>query len=410
MSRTALRDDYDAEILLMPLRGETTHVHALFKLTYAIEPDTCRRVPAEPLLHDWRSPDLDRTKIGGSDFWLAKPFTDLVVQGAACVPGGKQAERMVASVALGKTRKDLAIIGRRAITWVDGRPRIGHPEPFTTMPVTWENAYGGIDWRVEVPGADALSSTGIPELALRTRFEHPGIYPRNPFGSGYLVKAGAVPGLVAPTIEDPAEPITAERLVCGDPAVWWRQPLPWCMDWTNPVMFPRACWFSPESDPWYPAPDDLSLPEVSRGMVSASFLHTRCPEGGVDARFFQGASTGLVISRPAGGQILTITGMHPDMETLEVVLPATKAEITFDIEGRHLAQPARLHHLVCRPNDLRLTMVFAAEAPLHRPFLPGIHRHIPVAASFNGDPAVPYCAPAPVSERVAAAQSRQAAP
>jgi hypothetical protein len=219
-----------------------------------------------------------------------------------------------------------------------------------------------------------------------------------------------VSGLYAPSIEDPADQITPQRLITGDASAWWRQPLSWGLDWTNPIMFPRACWFAPDVDPWYPAPDDLTLPEVARGTISPSFRSTRCPGGGVDARFFQGASAGLVISRPNGGQVLEIHGMHPDHERLDVVLPATTASITFEIEGRRSVQPARLHHLVCRPNDLRLTMVFAAEAPLPRPFIPGIHKHIPVSASLNGDKPVAFRAPVPLGERLQAAQAGQTPP
>ncbi len=408
MSRTPLREAYDAEVLLMPLRGETSHAHALFKLTYAIEPGRCTRIAAEPLLHDWRDPELDRTMLGASDFWLAKPFTDLVVQGAACAPGGKEVASMVAGVRLGGARKELAVWGRREVRWNAGRPLIGQPQPFSSVPLTWANAYGGIDWRVAVPGAGLLTSFGLPVEALRTRFDHPGMYPRNPFGTGYLVESGEVPDLIAPALEDPADPLTAERLVSRDPAAWWRQPLPWCLDWTSPVMFPRACWFSPEVEPWFPAPDDRSLPEIARGLISEGFLRSRCPGGTIDARFFQGASSGLILSRPERGQVLTFIGMHPEHPELTLPLPATEAEITFEIEGRRSAQRARLHHIVCRPNELRLNLVFAAEAPLPRPFIPGIHKHIPVSASLDRDTPVPYIAPATVLERIAAAKGSSA--
>ena len=94
MARKLTHDDYDAEVILTPLRGETTQAHALFKLTYEIGPGTCVPAPAEPLLHDWRDPELERPKIGGSDFWLAKPFTDLVIRGR---PRRRRAGRCPAS-------------------------------------------------------------------------------------------------------------------------------------------------------------------------------------------------------------------------------------------------------------------------------------------------------------------------
>jgi hypothetical protein len=407
MARKPAHDDFDAELILTPVRGETTQAHALFKLTFAISPGKCDLAPAEPLLHDWRDPELERPMIGGSDFWLAKPFTDLVIQGSACAPQGKPSPRLSVRVCLGATRKDVTVWGPRPIAWEAGRPRIGAPEPFVSMPMTWVNAYGGIDWRVPVPGADQTSFTEIPALAMRVQFEHPGMYPRNPFGMGYLVQDGEVPDMPAPRLEDPLDPLTDDRLITRDPAAWWRQPLPWCLDWTNPIMFPRACWFGPDVDPWFPAPDDRALAEVKRGFVGTDFRRSRCPGGTVDARFFQGASHGLVITRPEAGQVLSVSGMHPEYDLLAFALPATDRKIIFEIEGKRTVQPARLHHIVCRPEELRLNLVFAAEVPLPRPFLPGIHKHIPVHASLDGEMPIEYQTPDPVRERVAAIRAAE---
>jgi hypothetical protein len=401
MARTPAHDDFDAEIILTPVRGETTQAYALFKLTYAVGPNRCALAPAEPLLYDLRDPELERPKVGGSDFWLAKPFTDLVVQGSACSPGGKPVDRLGVRVQLGAIVKDVAVCGPRPITWSGGRPAIGRPEPFSLMPMTWTNAYGGIDWRVPVPGLEQTTFSEVPEVAVRVQFDHPGMYPRNPFGMGYLVEAGEVPEMMAPCLEDPADPLTAQRLITGDPTVWWRQPLPWCLDWTSPVMFPRVCWYTPDGDPWFPPSDDRALPEVRRGFVGQDFRSSRCPGGIIDARFFQGASHGLVMYPPAPGQGLAVTGMHPEFSVLEFPLPPTDRRIYFEVDGQRSVQAARLHHIVCRPTEQLLNMVFAADVPLTRPFIPGIHKHIPVRASLDGEMPVEYQAPVPVRERIA---------
>ncbi|GDY14333.1 hypothetical protein LBMAG53_32110 [Planctomycetota bacterium] len=404
MSRVPARPTYDAEVLLMPLRGETTHAHALFKRTYTFDRNgRCVLAPPEPLLHDWRDPAVERPLLGGSDFWLTKPRTDLVVQGAVCAPEAQQVVRMRAGIVIGSVRKEIAVSGPRAITWRSGRPVIGDPAPFTTVPMAWSEAYGGIDWRVAVPGAATMTDNEKIEAAIRTRFDHPGMYPRNPFGRGYLVETGEVEKLFAPCLEDPADLLTADRLVIRDPATWWRQPLPWCLDWTNLIMFPRAGWFAPSVEPWYPVTDDATLPEVQRGLLPADYRSHRAE--GVDLRFFQGASHGLAIDRPATGATLRITGMHPERTSLDVVLPPTQAEITFVIEGRSTRTAARLHHVVVRPSDGVLTLVFASETALARPFIPGIHKHIPVAASLDGDDPVPFPTPPTARERMAAAQS-----
>jgi hypothetical protein len=404
MSRQPLRDTCDAEVLLMPQRGETTHAHALFKLTYAIVKGRCSRTAAEPLLHDWRDPKVERPLLGGSDFWLTKPRTDLVIQGAAYAPGGQPTTRMRVGVVLGQITKEISVCGPRSIAWVAGRPVLAEPQLFTSIPMAWTEAYGGIDWRVPVPGAATMSDNEKLAAAIRTKLDHPGMYPRNPFGRGYLVEPGEVPKMLAPSLEDPADLLTAERLIIRDPQQWWRQPIPWCLDWTHLAMYPRAGWFSSDVQPWFPVADDRKLPEIMRGFHPSD--HRTKRTAGCDPRFFQGASHGLVLDRPATGQTLRIIGMHPEHSTYDVVLPPTTAEITFTIESKVTRTAARLHHLVIRPAEERLTMVFASEVSLARPFIPGIHKYIPVAAALNGEAPVPFLTPLPVREQIAAAQSK----
>jgi hypothetical protein len=99
--------------------------------------------------------------------------------------------------------------------------------------------------------------------------------------------------------------------------------------------------------------------------------------------------------------------MHPEFELLEFKLPATERRILFEIDGTRAVQAARLHHIVCRPNEGRLNLVFAAESPLPRPFVPGVHKHIPVRASLDGEMTLDYQPPEPVRERVAALLARK---
>ena len=141
--------------------------------------------------------------------------------------------------------------------------------------------------------------------------------------------------------------------------------------------------------------------------MEEGFLGTRCPGGTVDPRFFQGASHGLIIYPPEDGQRLSVFGMHPEYTALEFPLPSTNRRIYFEVDGQRSVQPARLHHIVCRPTELLMTMVFAAEVPLTRPFIPGIHKHIPVRASLDGEMPIAYQAPVPVRERLAAAKAAQ---
>jgi hypothetical protein len=52
-------------------------------------------------------------------------------------------------------------------------------------------------------------------------------------------------------------------------------------------------------------------------------------------------------------------------------------------------------------------MTYTVSMSSPRPFIPGIHKYIPVAVSVNGDRAVPYQPPATVKDRLDAARAAQ---
>src|ERR1035437_3273348 len=97
------------------------------------------------------------------------------------------------------------------------------------------------------------------------QYDHPGLYPRNPVGKGYLVLPDPIEGVELPNLEDPADLLTPERLVTRQPELWFRQPLPWCFEWTVGLTFPRCLYLG--LDAWFPAPDGAPLGEVQRGYI-----------------------------------------------------------------------------------------------------------------------------------------------
>jgi uncharacterized protein YjbI with pentapeptide repeats len=123
----------------------------------------------------FRDGDDDRTGalVYASDFGDFKLKTDLLLRGT-CHPGaGRSAQVSTVRFAVGTWSKSLRVFGRRV--WTDrlGDP-ISEPAPFESMPLTYENAFGG------------------PEFA------------RNPVGKGYRT-----PEL--PSIEDPRAQLRSRR-------------------------------------------------------------------------------------------------------------------------------------------------------------------------------------------------------
>ena len=259
------RDSYEAMLDIKRAAQEGQDAYAIAKFTYKIEGGQLRGTEPEPLLNDFLDPDLDPRLTADTDFWPYKYATDFVVIGSAFAPGGVPVPSIQVGVDVGSVSKRIAVFGRREITWAGGRPRIGDPQPFTEIPITWENAYGGTDWRVPFQHEDFEDDQVLG--AMVAEHDHPGMYPRNPFGRGYLVESGEVPKMLMPNLEDPQDLLTAERLLVGDPELWWRQPLPWCFDWVSPATFPRYIWVDEDVDAWFPGPEDEELPEVARGYL-----------------------------------------------------------------------------------------------------------------------------------------------
>lgn len=403
--RTPVREGYDAVVDLGNTREDGPFVYALVKLTYALVDGRLQRTTAEPLLHDLRDPELEPRLRSGTDFWAGKTATDFVVRGSAFAPGGRAIQQMRVSARIGSYEKQIQVLGDRRVAWTDrGTVSFGDPLPFEEMPLTWENAYGGIDWRVPVDDVDDAA------VAAELLTDHPGMYPRNPFGKGYLVESGEVEDMFLPNLEDPRDPLTPGRLLTGDPRGWWKQPLPWTFDWTHHATFPRYCWLGQEVDAWFPGPQDETMPEVRRNILPARYrdlLAQRPLSAGPHPWFKQGGSAGFTLPELAGGEPVTLRGLHPGYPEISFPLPVRGPRIYLAIEGEAHEPDPRLHHVVCEPAEERVCMVYGVSKPVPRVWIPGIHKHVPIAVSVDGDGWIEYEAPTPALEALARARAGQ---
>jgi len=97
-----------------------------------------------------------------SDFVPYKPRADFLVVGDAHVPGGKPIGACRVSIAIGEHRKSLAVFGDRQWRLGPAGARPGEPQPFTTMPLGYERAYGGSSDRRNPVGCGADVRPGQP--------------------------------------------------------------------------------------------------------------------------------------------------------------------------------------------------------------------------------------------------------
>jgi hypothetical protein len=401
--RESIRDTYDAVVDTASNYEWGNFAFGLVKFTYQITRNGCTLTEPEPLFHDMRDPDIDPRIKPGSDFWTVKLATDFVVQGSAYPPDEQSTDRMEVRVSIGDLEKRVAVFGTRYVDWTDrGNVRFTDPEPFEEVEITWENAYGGTDYRVVDPSMEDL---GPEAEAARLQSDHPGMYPRNPFGKGYLVKSDPVEDFELPQLEDPNDLLTPDRVVTGDPEMWYQQPLPWTFDWVHPMMFPRFVHFIDRPEAWYPAPDDKGLPEIRRGFLSEGFkqkMDERPMDKGPDPRFRQGASHGLVLYDVPERAPVRIEGMHPEKSSLQFRLPSPPS-LEMQVEDRREPVEPRLHSIVVRPEEEMFYVLYGVAMGMDRPFIPGIHKHIPIALYVNGDRPVSYDAPEPMRGQLAAA-------
>jgi hypothetical protein len=402
MSRKPTGETYDASVGLEPVRpGEVANfAYALVKLSYRVEAGRLALAEPEPLALDlYAEPPPEPRFPAGSDYWLFKRATDVVIEGAARAPRGVAVTQLDVDARIGPLRKRIAVFGRREIRWTaSGQIAISSPEPFTEMSLSYANAYGGLDPRV--PIAEDMRDAFLELCELGVAVDHPGLYPRNAIGKGYSVYPEPVSGLEMPNLEDPDDLLSAARLITGDPRRWYLQPLPWCFDWTQRLMYPRELLFG--LDAWYPCPEPERLLEVKRGYVSREALEPVESRRIDPCEMYQEASLGLVARGSLVDHAVSISGMHAERPLFSFRVPPAP-EIEIEVDGRFCSPPARLTNLVIRPNQEKVSLVWCVHTPeLRRKFVPQVHEQIPLSVRVNGDAKIHYTSPPSVRERLRA--------
>lgn len=388
--RTPVHDTYDAHVGLLPVKGAATHAFALVKRVYSFDAGTC--VPAESEALDLGP--LSSSKPAplplGADFWPRKAATDVVVRGAACAPTGSLASRMLVTIRVGIAEKRIAVAGRRVISSAGSGVRVSAPDSVTEIPLDARHAYGGLDPRVSIDPAHGFT---LGDVQMSP--DHPGAYPRNLWGKGYVIGQPPDQDVEMPNLEDPDDLLSEGRIIVGEPSAWYAQPLPWHADWTVLSDFPRRLRLL-GGDAWYPGPEDERMVEVRRGYLPNGY---RSKIGQlVDPGIAQEATYGLVLHGLRGGEAVSLAGVDPDVSELCFSLPAPP-RMELVCEGAREAESSRIHSVVFRPRERKVVLVFGAELSLPRTFVPGIHKRIPVSLCVDGGEPIWFETPPTLRER-----------
>ncbi len=247
-----------------------------------------------------------------SDMSLTKPGTDVLLLGRARAPGGRLAYYVDVSVRIGPLAKYVRVFGDR--TWQDvGTGFVPtQPEPFESMPLIWERAYGGIERTESTVSAD----------------------PRNPVGCGYRADDSTRPvaGTRLPNLEDPNEPISSPK----------HRPTPAC--------------FAPLGGHWEPR-------RGFAGTYDEAWQANRAPylPRDFDPRFFHLAPPGLVLEGRylTGGEPVEIVGVSGD-GPMQFFLPRVSPAVTYRVKGAREARPAHLDTVMLMPDARSTVLVWRA--------------------------------------------------
>ncbi|MFO8111263.1 MAG: DUF2169 domain-containing protein [Desulfosalsimonadaceae bacterium] len=397
---TIPKEDFDIFMGINPAQPVDQLAFGLIKMTFAYDASGNVRLEKPlPLYNNFFDPDeIPRLK-AGCEFWPFKEGTDIALQGKAVPRDGVPVRSMNVKLQVGEYSKKVAVFGERRVRCRRaGEIFFTPPELFEQVNLSYENAYGGIDWRV--PVEEPLTWT----VKFQLQADHPGLYPRNHFGKGYVVLPDPedIDGIALPCLEDPSDLLTEDRLVAGDPRLWHKQPLPWCLDWMPVFFYPRYAFFG-GVDGWYPAPED-SVAEVRMGVLPRNyrtiFQESFLDSLDFDIRFFSEASYGLSVPFLEGNEPVLLQGVHPQGSVL-FNLPG-KPLVELYIDREKATSAPKLHSLLFLPQEWKFSMVWAILSPLPRPFVPGIHKTIPLRCRVNNGPLYEYEAPQPVEESVKA--------
>jgi hypothetical protein len=391
MTHACIHPHFDAAVGLLPQHDIPTFAYGVVKLTYEVRGGWTRPRDPEPLAEPpWQRPPT-HAFTSPDDHALHKPGTDVIVLGDAWFP--RPAPRGRVTVTVGDTAHAIDVFGPRRGSWSPKQgARFSEPELVERMAMVMGNAYGGGDPRVPVPEPESLGDL------LRLAADHPGVYPRNPYGKGYVVVPEPLDDVPLPNLDDPADPLTPARWLVGDPAQWWRQPRPVFLGFRMANVFGRAVHLGVR--PWFPPPDDERLPEVAAGELDPGFLATTGPAfEAMDPRFFHAAPAPLAHDRLRPGDVVCVDGMHPRQQRMAFAVPAPP-RLGLALEGRALAAEPRLCSLVVRPAEQVVTTTWVLRADrMHRRFIPEIHAEIPLALHVDRV-VVPYLPPPTLRARL----------
>jgi hypothetical protein len=308
-------------LAVFPNQDAVDTVHVVVRATFALGARLALvDKPVPPSLADeyWGDPATSSLRYA-SELHVGKPATDVVLNGQAWAAGGRAVPEALALVSVAGRRKVIRVHGDR--TWQRGGG-FSRPEPFVSMPLVFERAFGG---------QHQVSEAG-PVLAEE----------RNPVGVGFLGKRspGEMVGQKLPNLED----VDAGLKKLGD------RPPPACFGFVAPSWLPRR---------------------AHAGTYDEAWMKGRAPflPRDFDARFFSSAAPELTFDRfLAGGEPVELVGVSED-GPLRFELPRCRPRVEIKVAGATERPPVSLETVLIEPDERRVGITFRAQLPCDKKVL-----------------------------------------
>ena len=305
--------DFSAAILFSQSEDGEPLIVPIIGTTFRIEDDRLDPSEKQPEINlageYWDEPGVSSFKLE-PQIAFTKPSTDVVLIGHA-FSGGRSSVDVTLRV--GALRQTARVTGDRY--WVKTFTGIEatSPEPFDTMPLTFERAFGGWD-------------RSLPDPCCH------GFEQRNPVGAGFRLRNGLFEdGTRLPNIEHPAHPLRE----------YGETPPPIGFGFTAPHWQPRATFAGSYDEAWQR--DRMPL-------LPSDF----------DRRFFNAAAPGLIApGYLEGNEAVSIENASP-RGTISFSLPAVRPpECRFRLIGnRDVRVETNLDTVIINADDALLTLLW----------------------------------------------------
>jgi hypothetical protein len=306
---------FEPAIGLFPNEQGVDTLYVVIKATFQLGQTLSvaeEQVPPTQADEYWGEPGSSSIKYA-SDIHLSKPSTDVVMISRAWPPYNRPVTQLDVRLSVADRQKVLRIFGNRV--WHNGS--ISAPQPFESMPIVYEYAFGGtheID-----PDKPEILGEG-----------------RNPIGRGFRGKRNAkeLEGMPLPNVEDPQCLVAS----AGDKAN------PAGFAFVAPAWLPRRSYAGTYDEAWQKKRAPY-LPED----FNPRFFNVAHPDFSFD-RYLQGGE-------PVALDNLSQNG------PLRFALPVCRLEALIRVAGQTETPPLNLETVLIEPELQRLCMTWRSALP-----------------------------------------------